>query len=134
MRCRYSDDPVFLRFAIFRKDEDSHSSLGVFQAIFELRDSGELQDYELEIVESELGWLKMHLKSPAVLQEGWTERAISWFKPEAERPIEKIRTLNHILVEHGYFVKMLKTETPGRVIYEDGWQVVAIPFRDGEKF
>ena len=81
-----------------------------------------------------MGWLKMHLKSPTVLSEEWTWRAISWFKPEAIRPIEKIRRLNLILEEHGYLVEMLKTETPGKVIYEDGWQIAAIPFRDGETF
>ena len=125
---------MLIRFTIFRSCETSHSSLGVFQAIFELRDSGQLSDYEMEIVQRELDWLKMHLKSPRVLRDSRMERAISWFKPEAARPIEKVRSLCQILQEHGFLVKMLKTDTPGTILYQDGWQVVAKPKRDGPKF
>jgi hypothetical protein len=33
----------------------------------------------------------------------------------------------HILEEHGIVIDKITTERPGHVIYEDQWQVVAIP-------
>jgi len=36
-----------------------------------------------------------------------------------------------ILERHGIYVKMIRTDKPGYVIYEDDWQLVAEPFRKG---
>lgn len=41
--------------------------------------------------------------------------------------------LKVILDLHGYHVNVLKTADPGKIIYEDGWQVVAIPAK-GQRF
>jgi hypothetical protein len=38
-----------------------------------------------------------------------------------------------LLEEKGVKVQMLKTDSPGVVIYEDGWQVVAKPWRGGHR-
>jgi hypothetical protein len=35
--------------------------------------------------------------------------------------------LKAILENHGYTVDVLKTDDPGIVLFEDGWQVVAKP-------
>lgn len=36
-----------------------------------------------------------------------------------------------ILEKHGIYMKKIKTDKPGYLIYEDDWQVVAEPFRKG---
>jgi hypothetical protein len=36
-----------------------------------------------------------------------------------------------ILERNGIYVKKIKTEKPGYVIYEDEWQLVAEPFHKG---
>jgi hypothetical protein len=105
----------------------------VFQAAYSLRDEGSLEDYEQEWLDTELKWLKMHLESPDCLREQGNHRAICWFKPEATRPIEKVRSIVALLEEKGVKVQMLKTDSPGVVIYEDGWQVVAKPWRGGHR-
>jgi hypothetical protein len=38
-------------------------------------------------------------------------------------------SLVEIIKAHGFQVELHKTREPGRVIYEDGWQVVAKPVR-----
>jgi hypothetical protein len=35
-----------------------------------------------------------------------------------------------VLEQHGVSVEMLRTSKPGYVVYEDRYQVVAVPFRD----
>ncbi len=120
---------MFIRFESFRKNEEADSCLGVFQAAFDLRKSGGLALHEEEWLAEELAWLKMHLISPDILRDEGTQRAISWFKPNAARAIEKVRSIAALLEQHGVLVRMKKTNDPGVVIYEDRWQVVAIPHR-----
>ena len=81
---------MLVRFCTMCRDPASHSSQGIFQAAIELRDNGRLEHYEEEWLERELRWLRMHLPSPECLRDEGNERAICWFKPEAERAIEKV--------------------------------------------
>gem|GEM_PF-666422 len=120
---------VYVRFAILARSEQSHTADGVFQAAIELRDSGKLAPHEYDWLKSELSWLRMHLKSPSCLREDGNHRAICWFHPRAQRPIEKVRSIAALLEEHGLHVQMLTTDDPGIIIYEDGWQVAAKPRR-----
>ncbi|MEM0983412.1 MAG: hypothetical protein AAGI17_05640 [Planctomycetota bacterium] len=121
--------PVYVRFVTPSQDPDSHAAIGLFTAVYDLRDSGELLDHEESIVEAELDWFRMHLTIPGVLCERGNHRAICWFHPRARRPITKARTLAWILNEHGVAVRQLTTKTPGKLIYADGWQIAAIPWR-----
>lgn len=124
---------MYIRFVILKKDHESHSKQGIFQAAFELRDSGKLSLHEHDWIERELAWLRKHLKSPACLRAEENHRGISWFQPRAKKPIERVRSIAALLKEHGMLVEMVKTKDPGIVIYEDGWQVVAKPRRRGAK-
>lgn len=120
---------MLVRFCVLARDPESHSPQGVFQAAIELRDAGRLADYEEEWLERDLGWLREHLPSPACLCESGNERAICWFRPDARRPIEKVRGMVALLEAHGLFVRMVTTADPGLILYEDDWQVVAKPRR-----
>ena len=120
---------MLVRFCTLRRDPNSHSPQGIFQAAIELRDDGRLERYEEDWLERELRWLRMHLPSPDCLRDEGNERAICWFKPEAKRVIEKVRGLVALLEAKGVPVAMLTTADPGTIIYEDKWQVVAKPRR-----
>ena len=63
---------------------------------------------------------KINLKS-----KKWTEDAISWWKEDAKQPIELMKKLTKILRKNGYKVKVMKVKNPGKILYEDKWQVVA---------
>jgi len=122
---------MYLRFQGRVKNSRADSYLGIFQMSFELRDSLELEKhYEVELLRN-LAWLKEHLKSPVELRDEQNFRAISWFKPTAVEPLKRIRALVAILEEHGYVIDTLKSNDPGFIIYEDGWQVVAKPKKSG---
>ncbi len=120
---------TYLRFQTRIQNDYSHRPSGVFMAVNELRDSNQLTPYHSEELERHLSWLKMHLKSPAILKEDKNERAISWFHPRAKEPIRRVRAMIEILREYDIVFDQITTKRPGYVIYEDGWQVVAKPFR-----
>ena len=56
---------------------------------------------------------------------------ICWFKTGATEHIARIWEMVQILERNGIYVKKIRTDKPGYVIYEDEWQLVAEPFRKG---
>jgi hypothetical protein len=120
---------MLVRFCILRRDPSSHSPKGVFQAAYELRDNDQLTNPEEEWLQREMSWLNMHLPVPGCLGISENDRAICWFKPDALRPIAKVRSIAALLEAKGVVVEMVTTDEPGSVIYEDRWQVVAKPHR-----
>lgn len=120
---------MHLRFATTKQLSDSAANEGVFQAAFDLRDSGALSESEAEGLAECLAWLQMHLKSPDCLRAEGNHRAVCWFKPRARKPMQYVWRLVHLLRDYGRTVEVHKTRDPGVVLYEAGWQVVAKPRR-----
>ena len=121
---------TYLRFVVGEKDPASYVSRGIFQAASELRGSGRLESWEYDKISNMLQWLGTHLPTPPILREPDTHRAISWFKPQAQEPIDHVREICVLLDEYGYVTRQITTRTPGHMIYEDDWQIVAYPPRD----
>ncbi len=57
---------------------------------------------------------------------------ISWFKDTAQTHIGKMREMVALLEHHDVSVRMIKTMRPGYVVYEDEFQIVAVPFADSD--
>lgn len=125
---------MFLRFEIDEKDDVSGRAKGVFMAMDILLESNVLYSHERELEEELYTWFKKHLKVPKVQssKSGYhaKPRSISWFKSSATEHIEKMREYAQILESHDLVVKQLTTKRPGHVVYEDEYQIAAIPFND----
>lgn len=119
--------PSFIRFTLLSSDTDSGRKTGVLVAAHQLRDDGDLSVDEHNDLRLILSWFNQHLKIPKVLSEKGNARAISWFKTEAKKPLERMWALKALLDIHDINVEVHKTTDPGMIIYEDGWQVVAKP-------
>jgi hypothetical protein len=89
-----------------------------------LRDSGGLASYEVEQLEATYEWLNQYLPRPPYSSSGWSRDAVSWFKDSATEAIKQMRDLAVLLEAHGLMVRMLRSENPGKVLYEDRHQVV----------
>jgi hypothetical protein len=125
---------MFLRFVISETDTESHQALGVFQAIFRLRDKGSLTEYEEAHLEQVRNWFNRSLEKPLRFTNAKPpyyrkrQNGISWFKDSAHEHISKIREITAILQSYGVPVQMIKTTRPGYIVYEDEFQIVAVPF------
>jgi hypothetical protein len=125
---------MFIRFVVPFRHPDSHRLTGIFYAACGLRDRRPLSEAEEQWCDDILGWFNHYLPIPN-LHSRWRKReacgkAICWFKDDATRYIRKIRELAVILERHGLWTEMLRTKKPGYVVYEDSYQVAAVPFRD----
>lgn len=99
-----------------------------------LYDNDSLYNYEEELEQKIYDWFKKNLKVPKVHSSNSNQYAkplsISWFKSSAAEHIEKMRQYTQILEAHNVRVKQISTERPGKIVYEDDYQVAAIPFSD----
>jgi predicted deacetylase len=123
---------MFLRFVVTERHTRSDREMGIFSALYDLEDRGELRAGEIEWFRESERWLNKHLRRPSRL--AWSsrpnapERAISWFRDTAIEHVSRVRALCDLLEHKGIAVTELRTEKPGYVVYQDEYQVVAMPF------
>jgi hypothetical protein len=123
---------MYLRFSLRVLEPDSGHRRGILVGAHELRDNEALTVEEHREIHEALAWFNMNLNHPSCLADPDNRRAISWFKREATKPIARMWALKAILENHGHAVDVHKTDDPGIVLFEDGWQVVAKPHK-GER-
>ena len=126
----WPDVPMYVRFAVTQTDEDSGYPMGVFMATNELRDSRDTRPELAEHIRTLRRWFHENLPAPGDSGKDVAKEAISWFKTDAGECIKRIWTLIHVLQDAGYVVKKITSTRPGKIVYEDEYQVAAIPFRD----
>ncbi|MBT5185289.1 MAG: hypothetical protein HOH19_08005 [Kordiimonadaceae bacterium] len=123
----------YLRFVIYAIDENSLVEQGIFAAMGMLEENNVLYPYEEKLQKELSKWFGKNLVVPGVIRNKYgsvTPKAISWFKDSAQKHISKMRSYAQILENHEYRVKQIKTDRPGKIIYEDDHQISAIPFKD----
>lgn len=128
--------PTYLRFVVSDIDRSSIKEPGIFHAVLQLRERGELYTHEEKLHDSTREWFNENLEKPTRFTASKPphyrkpNKAISWFKHIATEHISRIRDLFRILENHGIAVQMLKTDRVGHIVYEDEFQIVAEAFHD----
>lgn len=125
---------MYIRFVVSQRDDESGQHMGVFMAMVKLQEEKVLYDYEIYLKEEIYQWFKKNLKAPRVQSSSsnyYTKPgAISWFKSTAKEHIGKMRQYVQILESHEVHVSQIMTDRPGNIVYEDEYQIAAIPFND----
>jgi hypothetical protein len=115
---------MFIRFVVGADDEHHRLLTGLVTEARLLREKGELAAYEAERLEETYEWLNTNLPCPPFSSSDWSRDAVTWFKDSAHASIERMRELTVLLESHGRLVRMLRSDNPGKVLYEDRYQVV----------
>ena len=121
----------YLRFVIDRKDEDSHVEQGIFQAAARALEWQGITGSDADELNELRAWFSENLGKPTSFGRDKLRLGICWFKTESVEHISRIWEMVRILERNGIYVKKIRTDKPGYVIYEDEWQLVAEPFRKG---
>ena len=117
---------MFLRFVVGGDDEHHKLLTGLITEARLLRDKDLLTNYERAQLEDIYEWFNNNLPCPPYSSSRWSRQAVSWFKDTAKEPIQQMRALSVLLESHGLLVRTLRSKNPGKVLYEDEYQVVVI--------
>jgi hypothetical protein len=115
---------MFIRLVVGADDEDHRQLTGLVTEAKLLRQSGVLTAVEDAILEEHYEWLNQNLPCPPYSSSNWPRTVAAWFKDTATEPIRRLRAIGALLEEHGLQVRMLRSNNPGKVHYEDRYQVV----------
>jgi hypothetical protein len=121
----------YVRFVIGHKDEDSNVERGIFQAAAQALEWGTVTGTDADDLNELRSWFNANLMKPTSFGRNTLRLGICWFKTNATEHISRIWEMVQILERNGIYVRKIRTDKPGYVIYEDEWQLVAEPFRKG---
>ena len=118
-----------MRYIRFESQEPltGPSRLGIFHIAYRLYNAHSTALADANQLAHLLDWLEDNLHVPEELKRWANRRAVCWFKPGAREPIARIWQMKSLIEPYGYWITVRKTWEPGLIVYEDGWQVAAIP-------
>jgi hypothetical protein len=121
----------YIRFVVGHKDDESHVERGIFQAAAWALEWQDITGSDADELNELRRWFSENLHGPTSFGRDKLRLGICWFKTGSTEHISHIWGMVRILERNGIYVKKIKTDRPGYVIYEDEWQLVAEPFRKG---
>ncbi|GAA2435125.1 hypothetical protein [Streptomyces macrosporus] len=109
---------------------------GIFFLVNGLAREGRLTEAQERFRRAANAWYDAAYANPAevdptVYDPAVNPGAVAWFKTSARHLIERVDGYLEILDAHGVAYRCLRSSDPGRIVYEDEVQVVAVPPRAG---
>ena len=125
---------MYLRFITQFINPYNESETGIFMALKYVRDDYPFaQDDDILKLKLLTGWFNECLDKPTKFSNATNKSpakvSLSWFKDSAKEHIQKIHELIEILERYDFIVDRITTQNPGYIVYEDEFQVSAIPFK-----
>lgn len=128
-------EPRFVRFQGTTRSPRGHFP-GVFALANGLAREGRLNEAEHRFWRAGNDWFDAvytdpSTVDPAVYDPDLHPGAVAWFKADAAHLIVRVTGYLELLATHGVECERMESSDPGRIIYEDGDQVVAVPWTTG---
>jgi len=98
---------------------------GIFSAVYRLERAGKLTDEEkATFYEIDQVWFQENLPNPPFYDNDDPGKPITWFKvATTAHMLEKLEPLIAMLEKYQQSYDIVYTNFPGRIVYEDQWQV-----------
>ena len=120
---------MFIRFVVGADDEIHRMLTGVITEARILRDENKLHSYEEEWLEDIYDWFNSHLPHPPFSTAKFPRDVVTWFRSESSDFIARMWDIVAIIESHDVPVRVLKSQNPGKVVYEDDYQVLVEEWR-----
>lgn len=121
----------YVRIVAGREKDPPEGLVGVIRTAGGLVEKGRLDGHARDRLRILFRWLNEALPCPPfsarLKRRAWRPEAVCWFRDDALWMIRRTWAIALILRQHGRPVRVLRSEAPGRILYEDGFQVVAEP-------
>lgn len=123
---------MYVRFVTSAVDSRSGQKQGLFTALYGLERRGELAEYEIEWLVTLETWFGDNLPTPNRFSRSTkpeaARTAITWLKASATAHVTRMHELAALLEQKDVHVDEIRSEKPGYIVYEDEYQVAAVPF------
>jgi hypothetical protein len=120
---------MFIRFVVGGDAEHHRSLTGIIAEARLLRDKGALNQDQMSRLEEAYAWFNATLPVPPFSSGNWPRDAVTWFRDDAGEAIKKMWEIASLLKEHGVPVRMLRSANPGKILYQDSYQIVVVEWR-----
>jgi len=114
----------YIRFVVQSDHESQTRCTGVVTSLRLLAEKGRLPSYQVEYSEMIFQRINDGLPCPPFSRNDWSD-CVCWFKDSAKDWISVFHEMIAILEDSDFHVAYLTTETPGNIVYEDEFQIVA---------
>ena len=115
---------TFIRFVVGTERDHHRAPEGVIRRSTDYQEAGVLEPYEYARLEKLFRWLNKNLPVPPFSRRNWSTRAVCWFKDDASESIQRVWEIVILLRQHGAPIRMLTSKNPGKLLYEDAYQIV----------
>jgi hypothetical protein len=115
---------MFIRFVVGGDREHHRSLTGIINEARLLRDRGGLNQGQVSWLEEAYVWFSANLPVPPYSSSNWPRGAIAWFRDDAGEPISRMWEIASLLKEQGVPVRILLSANPGKILYQDAYQIV----------
>lgn len=119
----------YTKFIALLLEEDDQET-GFLTAAYQLQEDGILEEEVHQALRKNLHWIEQNLPKRPDFPQNQNEASspMSWLKDTATEHLETMQHIQQILEDNDVLVEVLEVESPGKIIYEDEWQIVAMPF------
>jgi hypothetical protein len=121
---------MFIRFVVGYDGEHHRFLTGIITEARLLRDRGGLSQEEASWLEEMYEWFNTNLPCPAYSSGLFPRDASAWFRDDAGEPVKKMWEIVSLLEEHGIPVRMLRSRNPGKIVYQDAYQILVEEFKE----
>ncbi len=118
---------MFKRFVVEHINKQSGVHQGILGLAFRLSREGQLEGTCKVDLDAHLEWLMSSFPIPDIFDKPENLKGVCWFRNTAVEIIDHVVAIIPHVEKCGFVVTELRTDLPGLVIYEDDFQVVAIP-------
>ena len=116
---------TYIRFQTQLRCCNTGRPAGIFSAAGRVEDRTTLPDVTRDRLQEVLIWFNRNLTVPKL--DDSDRRSLFWFRSGSQPIISRLWELAYLLEEEGVFVKKVRTQQPGMIVYRDEHQVAARP-------
>ena len=127
----------YIRFETLVPDCDTGIRAGLFFHLGDILRTPDLPSTDYARIVEIRKWFNKNLERPERFSSSKSKGAwrrigkgLSWFKPDANEHLSYARELAAVLRENGYHIEQRESLSPGVIVYQDYFQIVAEPFAD----
>ncbi len=125
----------YVRFQSPLRNERGHFS-GVFGLVNGLAQNGKLSPEQERFRRANNDWYNAAYPDPSTVDPTVYDHelhpgAAAWFKSTSQDLIKRVDGYLEILAAHGIECRMIRSSNPGRIVYEDAYQIVVVPHESG---